>query len=133
MKLEPALVLVHFQMFSNVFPMFSQCRCFPCSFGPPLDPPHGPQPSRQVPPVICVIFVSLSCHFCRFHFPLLLLIYFMRSRKGSKSTEKQNISSFDIHLSVPYCVVIICISERALCMNEKKIVLANFCLGKLFL
>ena len=135
--------------------MFSQCRCFPCSSGPPLDPPQGPQPSRQVPPVICV---SLSSHFCvtfesflclfrvLFVFlghspvifvPFLLLpsflpsldIFHEKSNGFQINVEAKTFKHLTSTSCVPCCVTIICISERVFCMNEKKIVLANFCLG----
>ena len=122
-----------FQCFPNVFPM----QVLPLLlWATPRPPARATALSTGTTRHFCNLWVTLLsflCQFCRFHLFFLLLIHFMRSRTGPNQRRSKNISSFDIHLSVPYCVVIICISERALCMSEKKIVLANFCLGKVFL
>ena len=132
MKLELALVLVHFQMFSNVFPM----QVLPLLlWATPRPPARATALSTGTTRHFCNLWVTLLsflCQFCRFHLFFSWYISWEVERVPNQRRSK-NISSFDIHLSVPYCVVIIYISERALCMNEKKIVLANFCLGKLFL
>ena len=56
-------------------------------------------------------------------------IFHEKSNGFQINVETKTLKHLTSTSCVPCCVTIICISERVFCMNEKKIVLANFCLG----
>ena len=96
---------------------------------------------------LCVTFQSFLCHFRVIfvflgHSPVIFVpflslpsflpsldIFHEKSNGFQINVEAKTFKHLTSTSCVPCCVTIICISERVFCMNEKKIVLANFCLG----